>query len=192
MSTFAGVTAGADDMLVSTDDYFEWTGQASPSGEDEARAETAIQIATGIIRAATRRHLTRVTDDFVILDGDGTNRFLLPEYPVVGVTTLTDDGATMTTTDYEWSERGFVDRLSGVWTRKFQAIHVTYTHGYATLPADISGVCLGLSHRLFDNPGGQTLRQETIGSYSVTYDTTAPGLTSWEAEILSSYVDPSS
>ncbi|MET0463746.1 MAG: hypothetical protein ABW007_11355, partial [Chitinophagaceae bacterium] len=48
-----------------------------------------------------------------------------------------------------------------------QVVDIVYSHGYAQVPGDIKAVAYGMSSRIIYNPSG--LRQETVGSISVTY-----------------------
>ncbi|MFJ9549080.1 hypothetical protein [Streptomyces erythrochromogenes] len=64
---------------------------------------------------------------------------------------------------------------------------VTYSHGYATVPADVRAIVLTLAGRVLTNPSD--LRQESAGSVSVTYaaETIGAGLAPIERDQLARY-----
>ncbi|MFG2916255.1 hypothetical protein ACGF0D_25615 [Kitasatospora sp. NPDC048298] len=66
-------------------------------------------------------------------------------------------------------------------------LHVTYTHGYAEVPADVRALVLTLAGRVFTNP--RDLRQESVGSVSVTYaaETIGASLAPVERDALARY-----
>jgi hypothetical protein len=66
-------------------------------------------------------------------------------------------------------------------------VFITYTHGYDQIPDDIRSACLQMASRgLAGPPPG--VRQESIGSYSVTYDTGAASrLGATEIDLISRY-----
>lgn len=66
-------------------------------------------------------------------------------------------------------------------------VYVTYTHGYATVPADVRAIVLTLAGRVLTNPSD--LRQESVGSVSVTYaaETIGASLAPIERDQLARY-----
>ncbi|MDF1596950.1 MAG: hypothetical protein P1T08_12800 [Acidimicrobiia bacterium] len=145
-----------------------------------------IQLAQGGIEAAVGTPLDEA--NYVdTLDGpDFRSSLWLPHWPVTAVTSLVEDGiALVENTDFvlkHGGKKGEVVRLSGgyhtFWTVKPQSIVVTYTAGFTTVadvPDGLRGLCAVVVSRMFlaaaafaanDNLG---VRQESIGSYSVTY-----------------------
>jgi len=102
-----------------------------------------------------------------VLDGNGTRVLLLPETPVSDVATVEVDGEELDPDDYQWSADGYLRKLNGTWPTDLRSIEVTYTHGYATIPALIVSITAKLAGRMLDVPAA--VRQETIGAYSVSY-----------------------
>jgi hypothetical protein len=93
----------------------------------------------------------------------------LPEIPVSEVAVETeDDGVLVEGDDYQWSADGYLRRVNGLWPSDLRSITVTYTHGYATIPSIIVSITARLAARLLDTPS--SVRQESIGAYSVTYN----------------------
>lgn len=208
-SVFAGQPAETGpEPLVSLADFAEWYGITlpdplpSPLTGVSARVQTAIEIASEMVRRG-RRVFTLVTGDVVTLDGPGGRDLLLPQdrLPVRSVTSITNRGrwdtsaVTVDAADYDWSASGIIRLRRGAtlghcWSSLSRGIVVTYTHGYTIIPRDVAGVVLSIAKRLYDNPAGSTVRSETLGDYSVTYDATAGGLLPHEELILSQYEVP--
>ncbi|CAM5247716.1 hypothetical protein SSPIM334S_06287 [Streptomyces spiroverticillatus] len=71
--------------------------------------------------------------------------------------------------------------------RRDQAVTVTYTHGYASVPGDVRAVVLTLAARVLNNP--TDLRQESVGSVSVTYaaETIGASLAPADRDLLGRY-----
>lgn len=149
------------------------------------RAELLLDLATGAIRAYTNQTISRVTSDVVVLPGSWSNRLELPERPVASVATVKIDDTTLVAdTDYVWDGRwtllrgtseagvlvindGTLISSHGDWGGAGAQVTVTYTHGFATIPDDIKGVCLALAARSLASPDG--VNSESVGSYSVSY-----------------------
>lgn len=197
MSLFAGVEAlsSPNDMLVSVDDFFEWAGGVAGTPE-RARAQTALEIASGLIRARTGRTLTTVTNDVAVLDGPAGRSLNLPEYPVTAISLVSETRSanaapvTVAATQYAYSwQTGIVDRTDGYcWTGLRGGITITYTHGYDPLPRDLAGVCLSFAKRLYDTPDSAPVVQETLGAYSVQYGAGGSiGLNDWELDVINRY-----
>lgn len=129
------------------------------SGADLNAANLALDIATSVVVGRTRQDFAEKTDDVITLQTDGDGIVRLPQRPVTAVTSVTtrDRASTATTTrtlntDYEISR----DRL--VWIGAGSGwpyeVTVTYSHGYATIPADVKGATLAVAAEIFDNPEG--------------------------------------
>lgn len=169
------------------------------------RATILLDTATAAIRAYTNQTLSRVTNDVVILPGNYTGRLELPERPVtsVGAVAIGDTALTVDS-DFVWDGRTSLLRgtaVSGVlvvndgplisgrgdWGGDGARVSVTYTHGFATIPDDVKGVCLALAARSLQSPDG--VNSETVGSYSVSYTRTggAVSLLDEERRLLDRY-----
>ncbi len=194
MSLFSGTAAlgSPNDPIVTTDDFFEWVGVTAPSAEETARAQTALEIVSALVRSKTGRQLTRITEA-ITMDGSGRREITLPDYPVVSITSITEvrtaGGTAEAVTGYLFSPNtGLVDRTDfHSWTSLRNSITVNYTHGYDPLPRDLAGVVLSFSKRLYDAPDSAPITQEVLGAYSVSYGAGGVGLTDWEADVISRY-----
>jgi len=149
--------------------------------EDDAGALAALETASAFVEAYLGQTVELVEDDVEILDGSGTRVLLLPSYPVTAVSSVTvDEDEIYEGDDFEWSRTGELRRLGGRWPAALRSVEVTYSHGFAPVPAAIVGVVTSVAGRLFEAP--LSVRQESIGGYSVTY--TGGGATFQAAELL--------
>jgi hypothetical protein len=119
-----------------------------------------------------------VVDGTVLLDGNGSRLVTLPSLHVTAVTavTVTDQWGTVNTltigpgfTDVSWSENGCLTykghQYQG-WPEDQQNVAVTYSGGYATIPAELDAVLASISKRA-PSIGVQSKR---LGTASITYN----------------------
>jgi len=158
--------------FASTEDLGLYVLGGPLTGARLAQAEVFLEIATADIQAWTRQIIELVEDDLVIFPGSGGWELELPQRPVIAVNEVTTDGVVMAPTGYR-VDGEILQSLVGGWTGT--TIAVTYTHGYEDIPRDIWAVTLRLAAQMLDNP--QSIKQEGIGSYAVTYadDADRPG-----------------
>lgn len=156
------------------------------SGEPLTAEEQALEIASSAVRAHLGYHITRQEETY-ILDGSDSKVIRLPAFPIYAVSEVKVAGETLAVTDYDWSEAGWLMRGDGyTWGAVPRNVEVTATTGFLAVPPAITGVVLALAARLCDgNASG--VKQETIGSYSVTYNNPAPTLQAAEIMALDAY-----
>ncbi|MFE3409453.1 hypothetical protein ACFXMT_14285 [Streptomyces mirabilis] len=161
--------------LATVDDLAGWM-QVDP-GTLPASAASTLNMVSAIIRKEARNNFQRRTTTLRRTPVDGVIR--LPLRPVVSVDAVTRDGAPI---DFDWDDE--TERLC-VWgcTR----VSVTFTHGYASVPGDVLAVALTAAQRVISNPND--LRQETVGSVSVTYaaETIGASLSQADRDLLKDY-----
>lgn len=195
-------------LLATLEDFFRSQGQ-EPDPTDVA-AQIALATASAGIRTYCGRTFDHVAGDSVTLDGTGTRTLLLPEHPVLAVSSVgvledgwdADPTLLVETTDYKLDDDGTLVRTwPYVWPARKLVVEVTYDHGYvlpgidgATLPEDIQLVCLQLAARLYTRftAGGEEISSEQIGTYQVTYETganAAAELEPLERGLLTRFVD---
>lgn len=155
---------------------------------DDTRAEMMLDLATGKIQDYVRQTIEQVSGDVVKLKGNWTSRLHLPEIPVSSVASVVVNGTTYTAgSDYTFDGirtlyRGAVDFTVDAadltwadtelhWGGPDLTITVTYTHGYATIPNSLKGICLAMAARGMVNP--VNVASESVGQYAVSY---SPGL----------------
>jgi hypothetical protein len=157
---------------------------------EATRAGALLTDASAMVRAYTGQDFTTATDQATLRGQGGTIR--LPQRPVTAVTSVIaigGDGAPdVTVIDWIWDgldqirvgEGSFVINLPAVWWDDDGypgTYRVTYTHGYADVPADVVAVVCGMVLRTLTAPtmaGG--VRSETIGPYSYQLDVAGTGV----------------
>jgi hypothetical protein len=154
--------------------------------EDLPKVDLQIKLAAAYVRRRTRQTITLVEDDELVVDGMGDSAIYLPERPVVDVSAVEVDGEVWDAgDDYDWSEqRGKLVSLRGCFPVGYRNVAITYSHGFAVVPLEIQGLVYELARRALDNPAGQAVRSETLGQYSVTYETLVGGISATESAIL--------
>ena len=169
------------------------------------RAAILLDLASGAIRAYTNQTITYGSTT-VILPGNFGHVLDLPERPVSAITLVKIGDTTLTVdTDYVWDGahtlyRGTkVDGVLSVngpdylidgwgdWGGPGAQVTVVYSHGFASIPNDVKGVCLALAARSLTSPDG--VNSESVGSYSVSYSRTggAVSLLTEEKALLNRY-----
>ncbi|MDT0568868.1 hypothetical protein RM704_15555 [Streptomyces sp. DSM 3412] len=137
---------------------------------------TFLAEASASVREAAGVPISQTTSTVALEGPDNSQWLSLPGPPVLSVASVAIDGETVT----DWKLRsGQLWRAAG-WSPgpEPSEVTVTYTHGLATVPADLVGlVCriaaaVLVAHRA--QPDGEGLaardiRSERIGDYAVTY-----------------------
>lgn len=170
---------------------------------DHDKAVIAVDSACQSLRDTINQALDFVQDDEVALDSEGTETILLPERPVIEVTSVVGPGALALTEGTDF----VVDKKLGAirtktrgyrFLRGRQVYTVTYSHGYTNavtggMPADtplwpssLRVLALTLATRIYDQ---MHVRQESVGGSQTIY--AAPeslGLSDRERNLLESIV----
>jgi hypothetical protein len=159
----------------------------------DEQAIIALEGASEMVRTYCRQSFALVEDDEIFLGGSRTGSVLLPEFPVievseVGIALLDEDEVVLDAADYRVTKAGILEiapTLSSnwftgptwfpwVWPPSMRAVvRVVYTHGYAEIPADVSGVVMNVANRKLRQQasGGSIVASEGIGTYQVAYAT---------------------
>lgn len=148
--------------------------------------ERAIAEATAAIKNWCHQEIELVAGDVVAFDvGPGRRKLFLPELPVVSVASVIEDGVTLVegaAEDYQLGDYGILYRVGAYWASGIQIVTVTYSHGYATIPDDVVGVCTRAAARAFqaglrsaDSEGVPGVQAKSLGDYSVTFGAEAGG-----------------
>jgi hypothetical protein len=123
----------------------------NPDVLDTARATLLLENASGDIRSACGWSITQetVTGERVYPGSSGYIR--LPTLRLTAFTMTINAVPAVDGTDYTWTLNGGIVRVarSFLWS---DAVLVTYTHGYATAPADLKAVCLEHAAAAYANP----------------------------------------
>lgn len=148
-------------------------------------AQRAITEATVMIQNYCRQALGQVADEVVTFDRLLSDyRLFLPETPVTGVDEVVEDGETLVVEDdYKLGEDGVLYRIGANWPVGVQIVTVTYTHGYATIPDDITAVATRAATRAYQAGlraaalgGVPGVTSTSLGDYSVAYGAEGDGV----------------
>lgn len=186
--------------FATTDELADWLGYTIT---ETARATLMLEVATGSIQSWTRQTISQVTDDVVELRGTWEPVLKLPERPVTAVSSVVLDGTLLTVTDdytvvkdelrrpnaeyHNWQapSSDFYPFTKTGWGGPGAIVAVTYTHGFATVPDDVKGVCLSLAGRMFTNPEMASMRM--VDAQTFQYGQRHLDLTDGEKQILAKY-----
>lgn len=156
-----------DTPLAGPSDLEDRLGKVFTQDETQ-RAFALIDDASAAVRNYTRQLITEATD-VAILEATAEQWLYLPERPVTAVTSVTAGGAPLAPgfwrlqNDALFRYDGWNTRFYGsssVWNQP-NTILVSYTHGYAEIPADIVRIVCKIAQTSWLNPQG--LREYTMG-----------------------------
>lgn len=184
---------GPSTDLATVDELAAYSQQ--PIAADDAAAVFLLKVASGMIRAYLDQTVTFVQDDVEYVDPVNASFVALKELPVVAVTQVeisSDGGLTWTSVPagaYKVSRRtGTITVRQGSsvrWPDDEESWRVTYSHGYQSVPAELSGVCCGLAARYYSTP--VAVDMERVGQRQVKYNIEAAGFTALESMALAAY-----
>lgn len=122
----------------------------------QTQAEQAIAGATGRIRDWTEQNIWPPEEAVLVkrVPFPGRRRVQLPHPPAIPVTVtqVEVDGEALDPDGWELDRLNDLHRADGLlWTGR---VEVTYTHGFAQVPATVKNVCLELAAREVGNPEG--------------------------------------
>lgn len=162
---------------------------------DDAAAVFLLKVASGMIRAFLDQTVTFVQDDVEYVDPVNASFASLRELPVVAVSKVevtSDGGLTWTVapaTAYKVSRRtGTItarQESSIRWPADEESWRVTYSHGYQSVPPELSGVCCGLAARYYSTP--IAVDMERVGQRQVKYNIESAGFSALESMALAAY-----
>lgn len=143
-----------------------------------ARAQDAVE---GVLGRKIEQ--TEVVDTF----RGNFRALILSAWPVISIDSVEEDGVALTVDDdFRFDENGVIVRYRNgdprIWERTDGDVVVTYDAGFISTHVgyrDLAGVVLRVAGRMFQAAvafaaapdGADALRQESLGSYSVTYAT---------------------
>jgi hypothetical protein len=142
--------------------------------EDDPKLVAALRAASRRFRGQVGHRVTLVTNDVVVLDGNGRQSILLPVWPTRAVAeVLLDDQVLTEGSDYSWSEAGILRRLGCLlWPDRLRCLQITYTHGWENswedgIPEDIQEAVLERAEAGFTIPVG--VQSKAVGGQSLTF-----------------------
>ncbi|MFD4700832.1 hypothetical protein [Streptomyces niveus] len=162
--------------LATVDQLGAWT-QTEPDELPESAA-LVLDVVSAIVRREARQSFTRGTSSVLLYPRDGWA--VLPQRPVISVEVVTVAGTALSPDRWQLVR----DRVR---VPDDQPVIVAYTHGYTSVPGDVLAVVLTLAGRVLTNPND--LRQESVGSVSVTYsaETIGASLAPADRDLLARY-----
>src|SRR5580704_4388326 len=146
---------------------------------DPNAAAQALAGASGAVRAFCGWQISQVLDDQIVVDGTGTQSFLLPTAHVTQVywvqldymmlSPVVWDGTQNAQYGFEWTSSGIITRAPmWCWPRGARRITVTLDHGYPVIPDEITACTCAVAARAMDNP--ESVRMRRVGETAETYD----------------------
>jgi len=116
---------------------------------------------------------TTVTEEAYDIPTTWENEFTLRNFPVTAVTAVLVGGTTLTTDSWFFEERSGTIKLKNYGTffeQGRQQVEVSYTYGYATVPADLAyaATLICISH--FNKGRHAGITSEAMGSYRYSID----------------------
>lgn len=181
-------------------------GSGAYTPEQTAQATAALDTASAVVRAYCRRQFT--SQSFTTRLRARGNWLILPQRPVVSVQSvgLFVYGSPVLTSGWLWDglDRVWVGNLGMVFNLAedlWDAVQagvtvaeVTYTAGYAQVPADVVTVTANLASRALAIPMGGVYSQQTAGPFNATVASWAQGgplaLSDSDKAILNQYRRP--
>lgn len=189
------------DPFISTDDLSAVTGGDDLTTDPTAAIvlDSACEIVRGYID-----NIVNLTEETIVLDGNGRGRLVLPQPPVRTVSDVLVDDDALTITDYELEDHGILRRIGSVWSRGIANIEITYTHGwdiaepddpeyadplFERVPSDLRSVALALARRKFlagtaAAVGVGGVIEESIGAGDYRYKVSEGAIATATAETL--------
>ena len=165
----------AGDLCV-LDDVKRWISPGGQSAEADPLLARLITAVSADIKTATGRQLLTGTYTET-LNGKGGTTLFLRERPVTAITALTIDGTGVAvstgTTVAGWVLGGDQRSLylrGGTFSRGIQNVSVTYTGGYATVPADLVDCAVRTVAHRFVGQRWIAQNRRTVGNDTTEFD----------------------
>ncbi len=144
------------------------------SSDDDNLLTRQINAVTDYIESYCGRRFkdTTYTDEYY--DGDGETDLILKQFPItdtaeISITFVSDDVETAVDNDdlEFYNDEGMI--YYPRWPRGRKNIKITYSAGYATIPADLAQACIELVATIHNRRKTGGAKSESIGDYSITY-----------------------
>ena len=147
----------AASSLITAAQFKTYLGPEYSGTLNDSLFELLIDSVSEVFNSRTGRMLAKTTHTDQYFDGNGKQDLFLPNYPVISITSIYEDGVLLTegedgdyVVDYAG---GVVSRVRGTWLRGRQTIKITYAAGYVVqgaspvagetaLPADLKLGCM--------------------------------------------------
>lgn len=130
--------------------------------------------AEALVRGFCRWHIAPSREEQTLtVRTRGQRDIFLPSLYVTAIDSVTEDGADLIATDYEWIAPSSILRRSdgALWGLDAEVV-VTFTHGYADVPAEVTAVVQAVAQRAIQNPG--SVLREQAGPFGASWSLTGP------------------
>lgn len=136
------------------------------ASDEQSRADTLLQRASGLIQREARQIIDEVDGDVLTIPGSPEDRIRLPERPIISVASVVLNSVVLVE-GTDWYRAGdFLVNRRG-WGYASQPLVITYSHGYAVIPDAINAVCVEMVVRVWVNPGNTM--HEYFGSERIVF-----------------------
>jgi hypothetical protein len=171
-------------LLARTEDLKDKLGDAIDASQEDLLQ--AVRRAGSRFRGETANPIHLVSNETVYLDGNGSNRLLLPAAPVVGDVVVKLYGVDISGSVRVQRRAGILKLTSGLFPDDYENVEVTYSHGYAEIPGDVEDAVLEHAETLVLTRA--VIAQEGGGGVQATYTPAAlVGLTQKWADTVARY-----
>ena len=171
--------------ILTVGEFLDMTG-----GEPSDRITSALNAASQAIRNYCGWHICPAIECTANPVG-GAIVAKLPAGYVSSITSITENGVTLASTDYQWRKDGLIKRAAPyAWSDAWDGIEAVYTAGYdsAALPDLAEAVCAIASGVLAVAPGVASESADGVSiSYSASASSIAAALTSQQKNALEPY-----
>lgn len=180
--------------LATIDQLKEYVGNIADD-KDDALLTRLVNAASNVITSYCGRSFESTTYTSEMYDGTGTSVLTLKNFPIISLASVLESGSSLTTgTDPAtgvdviiYADTGQLVRPYYRWLEWRAWYSVTYTAGYATVPASIVQACLDIAALMLREKEHVGLAQKTSGTQTVTYVRTLPQQIQ---RALDAYTDP--
>ena len=143
--------------LITAAQFKPYLGPDYAGTTNDSLFELLIDSVSEAFNGRVGRVLAKATYTDKYIDGNGKESLILPNYPIISVTSIHENGVLLTegaAADYVVDyAAGIIHRVGGVWARGRQTIKITYAAGYVVqgaspgagetaLPADLKLACM--------------------------------------------------
>lgn len=159
------------DLATAADYTVRYGTPAAPERVDVLLAE-----ASSFVRQVAGLHISLVEDESIEVRAR-RGMLILPEFPVVDVTSIEAPGPTpLDPSSYEWTPAGIVWPVSYGWSTR---LTVVYSHGWDPVPEWIVGLVCSMVQRATRPAALNAVQSETTGTQTIAYNTSLAGVSLW-------------
>ncbi len=140
---------------------------------DDDLFEMLIRAASDFIRSYLGRDIT-LENYIERLNGMGTNRMVMKNYPITAITSLTIDGTNIPAAA-DSRHAGYLFDADMIYlvgfrfNRGFQNVVVNYTAGYISVPAAVEQACIDLAALKYKEKERIGIQSKTLATETVVY-----------------------